>query len=166
MALTPKQEKFCLEVIAGKNQSDAYRAAYTEQKMSAEAIHVEACKLMQNPKIVKRVAELRAPAIAKAQVDAKWIMEKLMTVAERCMQEEAVKDREGNPTGEYVFNAAGANKAIELLAKHVDVRAFAADRHEVTGKDGGPIELAELSDAERAARLAALTATVKARKGV
>lgn len=48
-------------------------------------------------------------------------------------------------------------KHVELIGRHVDVRAFVT-RHEHTGKDGGPIEhrdVTEMSDAE----LAAIAAT-------
>lgn len=152
MALTPKQEKFCQEIVAGKNQSDAYRAAYDTAGMKPVTVNRAAKELMDNPNIAARIAELRAPAIAKVQVDAQWIMEKLVKIAERCM-------------GDAEFNPAGANKAIELLAKHVDVRAFASDKLELTGKDGGAIEVDNLSDTERAAKIAALVNKGLSRKG-
>src|SRR5690606_39413482 len=45
--------------------------------------------------------------------------------------------REGNETGVYVYNGSVANKALELLGKHM---GMFTDKHELTGKDGGPIE--------------------------
>lgn len=62
MALTSKQEKFCIEYASGKSKSEAYRLAYDAEKMSAEAINTEAVKLYQNPKITLRVSELQKPA--------------------------------------------------------------------------------------------------------
>ena len=53
------------------------------------------------------------------------------------MQAEPVLDRKGNPTGEYVFDSTGANKANEFLGKYLRI---APERHELTGKDGGPIK--------------------------
>jgi hypothetical protein len=35
------------------------------------------------------------------------------------MQTELVLDRAGNRAGKYTFNAGGANKALELLGKHL-----------------------------------------------
>ena len=32
---------------------------------------------------------------------------------------EPVRDRDGNPTGEYVYEGAVANRALELLGKHL-----------------------------------------------
>jgi phage terminase small subunit len=68
MALTPKQEKFCLVYIETGNASEAYRQAYSAGKMSAASINRTAKELMDNPKIASRVKELQAPAAEKAQV--------------------------------------------------------------------------------------------------
>jgi phage terminase small subunit len=35
------------------------------------------------------------------------------------MQHAPVLDREGNPTGDYRFDAAGANRALELLGRRL-----------------------------------------------
>jgi phage terminase small subunit len=35
------------------------------------------------------------------------------------MAREPVLDSKGEPTGEYKFNAMGANKALELIGKHL-----------------------------------------------
>lgn len=58
--MTPKQEKFCQLYIELGNASEAYRQAYEPKKMSANAIGVEACKLLDNPKVALKVAELKA----------------------------------------------------------------------------------------------------------
>jgi hypothetical protein len=46
-----------------------------------------------------------------------YVLKNLMSVVERSLQQEAVLDEDGNATGEYKFNAAGANKALELLGR-------------------------------------------------
>lgn len=66
MALTPKQEAFCLAVVEGKNQTEAYKAVYGVGKQNPATINRHAKKLMDNDKIVARIAELRQPAIDKA----------------------------------------------------------------------------------------------------
>lgn len=58
MGLTPKQEKFCQNIVKGMSQADAYRDAYNTENMSEDAIYVEACKKMNDPKITLRVKEL------------------------------------------------------------------------------------------------------------
>ena len=66
--ITAKQEAFCQALLAGRSQSDAYRDAYnTKQGSSAGAIAVSASKLMADPNITIRVAELREAVAEKAQ---------------------------------------------------------------------------------------------------
>ena len=66
MSLTPKQEKFASCIADGMTQADAYRAAYSAGKMSMGALHVEASKLLDNPKVALRVQELRGKLANKA----------------------------------------------------------------------------------------------------
>ena len=58
--LTPKQEKFCQLYIELGNASEAYRQAYSCDKMKPESIHVNAAKLLENTKITLRISELQA----------------------------------------------------------------------------------------------------------
>ena len=74
MSLTPKQEKFCQAIVAGNNQSDAYRAAYNSEKMGLNTIYVHASQLMADDKVKIRVEELRAPVVKEVQYDLKAAM--------------------------------------------------------------------------------------------
>jgi phage terminase small subunit len=67
MALTKKQEAFALAYVKSTNASEAYRLSYNAKGMSAEAINVEACRLLKNPKVALRVNELTAPAREEAE---------------------------------------------------------------------------------------------------
>jgi phage terminase small subunit len=40
-------------------------------------------------------------------------------ISDRCVQGDPVLDRDGNPTGEWKFDSSGANKATELIGKHL-----------------------------------------------
>jgi len=60
MALTKKQEMFCIEVLKQPTLSAAYRIAYDAKNMSAETINRKASELMSNGKIAARVNELKA----------------------------------------------------------------------------------------------------------
>lgn len=72
----------------------------------------------------KGTARIAEKATAMAGVDAAWVLQQAVKVHERCMQEVPVLDKEGEPTGEYRFEHAGANKALEIAGKHKDVNAF------------------------------------------
>jgi hypothetical protein len=72
--MTPKQEKFCQEIVKGKSQADAYRAAYKTKHMKTESVYQMASKLMKSVNISSRVAELMDPIVEKAQFTREqWI---------------------------------------------------------------------------------------------
>ena len=59
LALTAKQEKFCQCIADGMTQADAYRAAYSAEKMADKTIWEKASALMADGKVSARVDELR-----------------------------------------------------------------------------------------------------------
>lgn len=66
MALTSKQEAFCLAFIESANATDAYRkAGYSGQGKTA---HEAASRILKNGKVAARLKELRGPAAEKAGV--------------------------------------------------------------------------------------------------
>lgn len=75
--LTPKQEKFAQAVVAGESLSDAYRMSYKCDKMSDNAINVQASKLSKDPKIALRVDELRKPITEALGVTVETITNEL-----------------------------------------------------------------------------------------
>lgn len=48
-----------------------------------------------------------------------YVQMNLRVVAERCMQVEPVFDAKGQPTGDYKFDASGANVALKLLGQTI-----------------------------------------------
>mgnify|MGYP003146017014 CR=1 FL=1 len=60
--LTIKQEKFARQFVGPceGNASEAYRKAYSTSNMSAEAIRVEACRLLDRPNVSLMVDRLKA----------------------------------------------------------------------------------------------------------
>ena len=48
-----------------------------------------------------------------------YVQMNLRVVAERCMQVEPVLDAKGQPTGDYKFDASGANMALKLLGQTI-----------------------------------------------
>ena len=59
MTLTAKQEAFAQAIADGKNQSDAYRSAYSAGKMKAETVQNSSYKLVLNGEVTARVKELK-----------------------------------------------------------------------------------------------------------
>lgn len=120
--LTAKQQAFVQEYLIDLNATQAaIRAGYS--KRSAQIIGFEN---LSKPIIAKAIQASAKERIKRTEIDADWVLEQQVRVFERCMQDEAVTDKEGNETGEYKFEHSGANKALENVGKHVHVNAFKA----------------------------------------
>lgn len=68
MALTAKQEAFCLAYLETGNASEAYRRVYNAEKMKPEVITNKASELLKRGDIRVRLEELRAPVREKALI--------------------------------------------------------------------------------------------------
>ena len=71
--LTPKQEKFITELLKGKSQREAYKAAYNTSKWTDKSIDEAACRLLRNSKVNSRYTELREAMFQKGVDDAESI---------------------------------------------------------------------------------------------
>ena len=65
--LTAKQERFAREVASGKSGSDAYRAAYNAQNMTAKSVTEKASWLAKQVKVRARIRALATRADAKIE---------------------------------------------------------------------------------------------------
>jgi phage terminase small subunit len=95
--LTINQEKFVQEIIAGKNQTDAYRAAYPNQKASDKTVWECASKLAANPKVVTRIKELRDHLAMHTIMSAQERLEYLTRVVTGVEKEKTVQIVNGVP---------------------------------------------------------------------
>lgn len=140
--LTAKQQRFVEEYLIDLNATQAaIRAGYS--KKTSYAIGIENLK---KPEIMQAVMEAKIKRSERTEIDADWVLTSAVRVFEKCMQDVAVTDNEGCPTGEYKFEPAGANKALETIGRHVSVQAF-LDKKEV--KHSLTDELAERMDSYR-----------------
>ena len=115
--LNGKQQRFIVEYMKdGSGTEAARRAGY-----SKATAYIQGSRLLKNDMIASKIEELTQERLEKLKVSPDWVIDRLKTISDRCMQEIPVYDKEGNPTGEYKFDAAGANKSTELLGKHLGV---------------------------------------------
>ena len=63
--LTAKQEAFAQGIADGLGQADAYRMAYDAEQMKDETVYPNASRLMNNSKVIARVAELKSQVVEK-----------------------------------------------------------------------------------------------------
>ena len=128
--LTDKQQRFCEEYLVDLNATQAaVRAGYSEK--TAGAIGFEN---LRKPEIQAYLQKLKEEQSERTQITADSVLSRLNQVADRCMQSEPVMVREGNkmvPSGEYKFDSSGANKALELLGKHL---VLFTDKVDLTAK--------------------------------
>ncbi len=133
--LTPKQQCFVDEYLIDLNATQAaIRAGYSPR--TARAI---ACENLAKPDIQEAIAEAKRERSEATKIDAEWVLHQAVELHRRCMQEvkpalhpksrRQLKDDSGNLL--FTFNAAAANRALELVGKHVDIGAF-KDRLEVS----------------------------------
>jgi phage terminase small subunit len=129
MKLTAKQQAFIKEYLIDLNATQAaIRAGYSEKtapEMGYENLNKPHVKEAIDKAINKRSEKL--------EITAEYVLGSLKEVADRCMQAVPAYDKEGNPTGEYYFEHTGANKALELLGKHLKLFT---DKHEHSGEAG------------------------------
>ena len=132
--LTAKQERFVQALTKGgpdgkgMSQADAYRSAYSADRMSSHAVHCEASLLAAHPEVSARVAVHRQAVerstLTSALTRRRWIVERL---------EHEAKTAEGD---------AARIRALELLGKVSDVALF-TDRVEHVDSDRSPDEVRE-----------------------
>ncbi len=123
MALTAKQETFCLAYIETGNASEAYRRSYSCKNSKPKSINRCAKDVIDNVKVTARLAELRAPIIKKAQITVEDLLRELeeaRTVAMTC---------ETPQSSAAIAATMGKAKLLGLDKQIV----------ELTGKGGGAI---------------------------
>lgn len=118
--LTAKQELFCQEYLVDLNATQAaIRAGYSEATAKEQG-----SRMFTNVNISSRVKELMAARIEKTGVTQEWVLMRLVEISDRCVQAKPVQEWDYDAkcfknTGEFEFDSSGANKATELIGKHL-----------------------------------------------
>jgi len=131
-------EKFCLEYIKTNSVAEAGRVVGWAKRQNSHKIYLR-------PEVQERIKYLKSEMLAELGLDTFYVLKNLKSVVERCMQAEVVVDREGSPIVQvdeegnlaaiYKFEHSGANKALELIGKHVGMFNDKV-KHEHTGVNG------------------------------
>ncbi|NPC91212.1 terminase small subunit [Bacillus sp. WMMC1349] len=128
--LTPKQELFIQEYMKDLNATQAAkRAGYSER-----TAYRTGADLLKKPQIVARIEKMKADRAKRNQIDADWVLQNFIKVAQMSMKAEPVmtfdyESKEMVETGEYQFDSTGANKALENIGKHI---GFFDNKHKLT----------------------------------
>jgi phage terminase small subunit len=112
-----RHEHFAHLITKGESPARAYVVCGFSEKGALQSGN----RLLRRPDVAARVEELKTAVserqVEKFAVDRAWVLSMLTENAKRAMQVEPVRDREGNPIGQYTYQGAVANKALELLGK-------------------------------------------------
>ena len=112
--LTDKQRLFIKEYQIDHNATQAaIRAGYSE-----DTAQQQGSRLLLNVVIKEAIESDTQTVLEKLGLSHEWVLKSLKSNAERCMQAEQ-PEVNGVPVGEYKFEVTGANKAIELIGKHM-----------------------------------------------
>lgn len=124
--LTPKQLRFVEEYLVDLNATQAaIRAGYSERSAK-----VQACRLLTKDNVSRAVERGKAERSKRTEITQDFVLSGLKEVAERCLQKMPVmvfdrvercmvqkQDEDGRDIWE--FDSTGANRAFELLGKHL-----------------------------------------------
>jgi hypothetical protein len=113
VTLSLRQQRFVGEYVASGGNGLKAAAAVGYKNPG-----VAACRLLKNDNVRAAIEGARARAAEAAAISHEWLLARLRENVERAMQAVPVIDREGNPTGNHVYQGAVANKALELIGRH------------------------------------------------
>ncbi len=174
--MTPKQQRFVEEYLVDLNATQAaIRAGYS--KHTAKSVGHEN---LTKPDIQAAVAEAMQARSERTKIDADWVLTRLTHEAMADLADLYTENGELRPVAEWPLIwrqglVSGLNvktfadggklgqvtkvklsdriKRLELIGKHINIQAF-AERKEIGGIGGGPIEVNDLSLTEVARRIA------------
>lgn len=119
--LTSQQKQFADEYLIDLNATKAaIRAGYKPDNARSYA-----SQLLDIEEIQEYISARQKLVSEKLGYTLEKVLNNFATTYDRCMQAEPVLDFEGNPTGEYKFDATNALRANENIGKHLGF--YAAD---------------------------------------
>lgn len=139
--LTEKQKLFVSAYLKTLNATKAAQeAGYSSRNASKIGF-----QLLEKPRVRAAIEEAQQARQARTLVTVDYVVGSLREVVERCLQRvpvvnmrgEQVQDEEGRNV--WKFDSTGANKALELLGRHVN--AFGERKEEQTNVQPAAIEV-------------------------
>lgn len=138
--LTDKQKEFVRQYLVDLNATQAaVRAGY-----SVKTAYRQGADLLQKTSIREAIEKAQAKRARRVEVTQDYVLSNLVEVVERTMQRAPVTNRKGEQVTDeegravWTFDAKNANRALELLGKHLGIFTDKI-RAEVSGPDGGPM---------------------------
>jgi len=129
--LTRKQKKFVELYAQNPGISNTKIAIQAGYKANSLAVRNVASENLAKPGIITAIETERERIMAKTGVTQAYFVDQVKGLLERCTQAEPVRDAKGEATGEWRFDSAGANGALEKIAKWLG--AYEIDNRQKAG---------------------------------
>jgi len=150
--LNNKQAQFVLEYVKDFNATQAaIRAGYSKKTAGQQG-----GRLLKNVYLREELSKAIVQRSELTKIDAAWVLAKAADLANKCLGETKVMvpGKDGDDIEETQFHPAAARGALEIVGKHVDVKAFDNSIPLV----GDPDRPLQIDDTNRAARIAEILA--------
>jgi len=135
--LTPRQQRFVSAYLINFNASEAARAAGYKGKWA----HTVGPRMSANVRIQEAITERLAGVMGAEFATVKHKV--LVELQKEAFESESLIEDVGPKGGTVTKANPNKMKALELLAKYA---GLLIEKHEHTGKDGGPIEYQTLPE--------------------
>lgn len=127
--LTKKQEKFVQELVKGKSQREAYKAAYNAAKMKDETIDAAASRTFKKYEVSARYNELMQKSVEKTEWEATEVRKEIIIQLMNILQAD-VKNYYS-----FTHPRRGAAKAKLKDLTNVDTKAIQAITTDAKGNN-------------------------------
>ena len=133
--LTPREERFCQEyTVCYVATTAAIRAGYSPKTAAKQG-----CKLLKDPRILRRIGEIQKELFDQLGVTRERIVLELMDVVSMCKAAKPVMQwnyitHQMEETGEYQIDAKNVVKALEAVGKFLGL-----DKQDSPAGDTGPV---------------------------
>jgi len=114
MNLTEKQEKFCNHYIHSMNAFESYKAVYSCANMKDKTVYENASRVLRNKNIQARLKELKAPVIAKVELQLEEVLRENMTIAFSDIRQFFDDNNKLKPMKDWTPAMAGAVSSIKV----------------------------------------------------
>ena len=135
--LLPRKQKFVMLIAGGRAQNDAYAEAYGKASASSRYVIQRASRLAAE--LAPYIEELQRQNAAQLQYDAQAHMAELNGIIESCKR--AAMPLLNSDLVDYGDRTPVVLRAVELKGK---MCGLYTDKHEITGKDGRPMEIKQI----------------------
>lgn len=120
--VTAQEEKFSHAFVETGNASQAYRQSYKSDKMSANAIGVDASRLLDRPRVALRIKQLREKHSVRHNVTVDSLISELEEARQAALRAETVQASAATGATMGKAKLLGLDKQLIELSGEVNIR--------------------------------------------